>query len=126
MRYQNSMGKILALDLGDQWVGSALSDVTKLLARPYKTVPQKELQSFLREILTKESLETIVMGHPRTMRGTASAQTISTEQTFKLLQEQFPQIVWVLWDERLSSKRAAAQQKKPARRSVAQKLDRLQ
>ena len=32
------MSKILALDLGDRWVGTAITDASLTLARPYKTV----------------------------------------------------------------------------------------
>lgn len=99
------MGKILALDLGDQWVGLALSDLTKMFARPYKTVPAQELEEQLISILQQESIDTIVVGYPRTMRGTESEQTRKVKATYTLLTERFSSYQFVLWDERLSSKR---------------------
>jgi putative Holliday junction resolvase len=98
--------KILALDIGDVWVGSALSDPMGIIARPYKTVTAHELTSFLRTVLSQERIGTVVVGHPKTMKGTISDQTQKIEATFKELETLFADKKWVLWDERLSSKRA--------------------
>ena len=99
---------ILALDLGDVWTGTALSDSLGITARPYQTVPTKELEAFLRTTIDKEGVERIVIGWPKTMKGTESAQTKKTVAFKEQLEEIFPQISWVLWDERLTSKQAAA------------------
>lgn len=101
--------KIVALDLGEAWIGSALSDASRMFAKPYKTVTPKELIPFLNKLLEEEQIDTIVVGHPRTMKGTASEQTMLVEQQFEKLKGAFPALHWVLWDERLSSKRAAQQ-----------------
>jgi putative Holliday junction resolvase len=101
--------KIVALDLGQAWIGSALSDASRMFAKPYKTVTPKELITFLNQLLAEEPIDTIVVGHPRTMKGTASEQTLLVEQQFAKLKDRFPALIWVLWDERLSSKRAAQQ-----------------
>ncbi|CAF1594216.1 unnamed protein product [Didymodactylos carnosus] len=58
------MSKILALDLGDQWVGVAITDASRFFARPFETVTLVELEPYL----------------------------------------------FILWDERLSSKRAETRQ----------------
>lgn len=109
--------KIVALDLGDRWTGVALSDSTRSWARPHDTYPSKELIARLEQLFNKEDISLVVVGHPRTMKGTASDQTRSVEAMFAHLQAQFPHKQWVLWDERLSSKRAAAQTqgKKPTK-----------
>lgn len=98
--------KFLALDLGDQWVGSALSDSLGLLSKPFKTVKAKELESFLTDIFSKEEITTVILGYPKTMKGTESEQTKKIIQTKTLLEERFPEKTWILWDERLTSKRA--------------------
>lgn len=100
------MSKIAALDLGDQWIGIAISDSAKLFARPYITVKAKELISFLTLFLEKENIESIVVGLPKTMNGNISEQTQKVINLKDKLEIIFFQVKWILWDERLSSKRA--------------------
>lgn len=112
--------KIVALDIGDVWTGSAISDAMGILARPYKTVKTLELEAFLREIIVKEGVGTVVVGNPITMKGKVSEQTRSVQDYFKILKERFTQVSWLLWDERLSSKRA--QELKPGRHGKEEKM----
>jgi putative holliday junction resolvase len=103
--------KIFALDLGDQWVGTAISDAIGLLAKPYKTIKVNELNGFLKEVFEKERISTVVIGYPVTMRGTESKQTERIVKQKEELEKQFPAFSWILWDERLSSKRAQSLKK---------------
>lgn len=98
--------KLLALDLGDKWVGTALSDALGIVARPYQTTTLNDLVSFLKDLFAKEKIGTIVIGYPITMRATESKQTESTLLIKEKLEQEFPSHIWLLWDERLSSKRA--------------------
>lgn len=100
------MGKILALDLGDQWIGVAISDIDGIIARPYTTIEASELTAFLTRCIEAEQLTTIVLGLPTTMRHTISQQTQKILKQKDQLEKSFPAIQWILWDERLSSKRA--------------------
>lgn len=99
--------KILALDIGDIWTGSAISDPLGMFARPYKTVETKKIELFLSTVIEKEKIKTIVVGYPKTMRGTQSEQTKKIEEIKEKLEMKFDIVNWKLWDERLSSKRAA-------------------
>lgn len=98
--------KIIACDLGDIWTGIAISDALHITARPLTTVLTAELPDFIRTLLKEEPISTIVLGYPQTMRGRESEQTIKIKQYGATLQKQFPAIVWVWWDERLSSRQA--------------------
>lgn len=98
--------KILALDLGDVHTGTAISDITGLLAKPYKTIPTGQLENFLKEIIKEEEIDKIIIGYPKTMAGKISAQTQKIINTKTELEKKFPKIIWILWDERLSSKKA--------------------
>ncbi len=102
------MSKILALDVGDVWTGTALSDALALLARPYKTVKTVQLETFLKDLLDSEPIDSVVVGNPRTLRGTVSQQTVKAQQVKERLERKFDMVSWVLWDERLTSKRAQA------------------
>ena len=67
--------KTVALDIGNKWTGSAISDALGMFARPYKTVATKELEDFITQLLKTETISTIVIGYPKTMKGKESEQT---------------------------------------------------
>lgn len=98
--------KFVALDVGDVWTGTAISDSIGFFARPYQTVETPDLIPFLTKLLTQESIDTIIVGHPKTLKGTISDQTKKVETMFKELEQHFTSVKWLLWDERLSSKHA--------------------
>lgn len=103
--------KIAALDIGDQWTGIALSDALGLLAKPYITVETEQLIADIEKLLQKERISSIVIGYPKTLKGTVSEQTKKIDAMAELLRATFPSVEWILWDERLSSKRADMQKK---------------
>ena len=98
--------KILALDIGDRWTGSALSDPLCMFAHPYKTVQTVELKEFIKKIIDQEQVKTIVIGYPQTLRGTESEQTKKIITIAADLEQSFSTIDWVMWDERFTSKQA--------------------
>lgn len=98
----------MALDLGDAWTGIALTDITRMFARPVTTVATEDLKPFLVQTLSDEQIETIIIGHPRTMKGGESEQTRKIVAQKEHLAKEFPEKEFILWDERLSSRRAQA------------------
>lgn len=98
--------KIMALDLGDAWVGTALTDPLRFFSKPYKTVAADQLESFLQETFAQEKISIVVVGYPKTMQGTESDQTRLVVVMKEKLETMFPAQQWILWDERLSSKQA--------------------
>ena len=98
--------KILALDIGDVWVGSALSDPLGITCKPYKTIKFPELKNFLKQIIIDENIKTIVIGYPKTLKGKESEQTKKIVLVKNKLEQDYKAVEWILWDERLSSKRA--------------------
>lgn len=98
--------KILALDVGDAWTGTALSDALGMFAKPYQTTPSSDLISFLRTLFAHEKINKVIIGYPKTMRGTVSEQTKKVEDVKTQLEKEFPDKQFIFWDERLSSKRA--------------------
>ncbi|MCL4361561.1 Holliday junction resolvase RuvX [Candidatus Dependentiae bacterium] len=96
--------KILALDIGDQWTGIAISDSSQTFVKPFTTVSLQELKPFLTKILTEQEIDTIVVGRPITLKGTISKQTEKVIKKKEELENEFKQVKWVLWDERLTSK----------------------
>lgn len=98
--------RIMALDIGDRWIGVALSDALKITSTPLTTVERTNLFAYLTTALTHHRPETMVVGYPKTMKGTESEQTKKVTALFEQLRQEFDSVAWTLWDERLSSKRA--------------------
>ncbi|MCA9770144.1 Holliday junction resolvase RuvX [Candidatus Dependentiae bacterium] len=98
--------KTLALDIGDSWTGIAISDSLGMFAKPYTTIATHNLLQKITEILSEQSIGTIVVGYPKTMRGTESKQTQKIVALKQKLETAISSVKWLLWDERLSSKRA--------------------
>ncbi|MBI2344567.1 Holliday junction resolvase RuvX [Candidatus Dependentiae bacterium] len=107
--------KVLALDLGDVWTGTALSDPLKIIARPFKTIKTSELLTSLQEIVNSQPIDTIIIGYPKTMRGTESEQTKKVLVQKEKIEQLFHNKKIILWDERLSSKAARDIQGKKAK-----------
>jgi putative Holliday junction resolvase len=103
--------KIIALDIGDAWTGIAISDSIGLLAQPHSTAPTMQLRKILQDIIKQHDIKTIVVGYPQTMSGKESEQTKKIVSFKESLAQEMPSIAWILWDERLSSKRAAQMKK---------------
>ncbi|HJM68504.1 MAG TPA: Holliday junction resolvase RuvX [Candidatus Babeliales bacterium] len=103
--------KILALDLGDVHTGVAISDAMGITCQPLTTISTFRLEEELGKILSQEQVKDIVVGYPRTLRGTESKQTEKILQQFEELKIAFPQYSWKLCDERLTSKHAGSIQR---------------
>lgn len=99
--------KILGLDIGDRWTGVAISDELGMFARPYNTIETQHLSDFLKKIITEESISTVVVGYPKTLKGTESEQTQKIIRIMEQLKKKFPKTTWQLWDERLTSQQAS-------------------
>ncbi len=99
------MGRFLAIDHGSKRVGLALSDPMKIIAKPFKTITytdSADLIDSLRTIIESESVERIVLGLPRGMKGQNTAQT-EVVMTFADQLKSGLDIPIELIDERLSS-----------------------
>lgn len=97
------MGRILAIDYGKKRTGIAVTDPLKLIANGLTTVASPGLLAFLKEYLSKESVETFVVGKPVTLLNEPSENWKRVEPFVNLLRKQFPQIPVVLIDERFTS-----------------------
>jgi putative Holliday junction resolvase len=67
------MGRALALDVGTKTIGVAMSDPGRLLASPVRTLSRKSVAADTAEIatiVTKEGVDTIVVGLPLELDGT--------------------------------------------------------
>jgi putative Holliday junction resolvase len=106
--------RVLGIDYGRRRIGLALSDVTGLLARPWKAISARDgaqgvAGDLAREIdlLRQEAdgLGAVVLGLPRRLSGEANAQTPMVEAIAARLGK-MTDLPIVLQDERLTSREA--------------------
>lgn len=100
------MGRILALDYGQKRVGIAVTDESRIIANGLKTLHVKDVMDFLKEYVSKENVDCIVVGEPRDMKNQASDASRFIEPFVKHLKKQFPDIVVDRMDERFTSRMA--------------------
>lgn len=97
------MGRILALDYGKKRTGVAVSDPLQIIANALETVPTAQLMPYLKQYMSRESVDTIVVGKPTRMDGTPSETFALIEPFVVRLRREFPSVEVVYWDERFTS-----------------------
>jgi putative holliday junction resolvase len=94
--------------VGDVRTGVAISDPGRVLASPLQIVPSGDLPSFLRRLVNEQDVREVVVGVPRTLGGEVSFQASRILATLDALKRDFPGVRFVEWDERLTTRIAAA------------------
>lgn len=100
------MARILALDYGTKRVGVAVTDPLQLIASGLTTLHITEVIPFLKEYITKEGVECIVIGLPKNTDNSPSELEAHITPFIKHLQRLFPKLVIEREDERFTSKMA--------------------
>lgn len=101
------MARIVAIDYGEKRTGLAASDPMQIIANGITTVDtKKELLPFLKEYISKEEVETIVVGFPKTLRNEPAIVTALITPFVEKLRRTYPKIEVVCYDERFTSKMA--------------------
>ncbi len=101
------MSRIMAIDWGRKRCGLAVTDPEQIIASPLTTVDTNRCVAFLKQYLSKEKVEKIVLGYPKDLKNTQSATTLQVEQFQNILQGHFPALSIIRFDERFTSKMAA-------------------
>ena len=99
------MSRLLALDVGDERIGVAISDESATLARPCEVLERVPgPASFLRiaEIVRTQSVVRIIVGLPLLEDGTQGKQVASTEAYVRGLARHVD-VPITLWDERYTT-----------------------
>ncbi len=102
--------RILALDVGEVRVGTAISDPAGLTAQPGPTLERRPDASFFKqlgEIIEQGPAGEVVVGLPVSLKGQRSGK--SCEAVMSLLEEcrvRWPGINWKTWDERFTTTEA--------------------
>jgi len=97
--------RILSIDYGDSRIGLAISDVMKIIAKPYKTIKnlsEKEVLNSIKQIVEEKNVEKIIVGLPITLKNTYSEQTKKVQKFVSFLDEEI-NVPVLTYDERLTS-----------------------
>ncbi len=100
------LGRILAIDYGQKRVGFAVSDELRICANALETVHVSKAFDFIVQYLSKETVDIIVVGEPKTMNFVASDSTRYIEPFVNRLKKAFPDLKIDRYDERFTSKMA--------------------
>ena len=106
LKEQLSYGKaLLGLDFGEKTIGLALSDLTLIIASPYKTIKRTSINKDIYELIDviKElNIGGLVFGLPKMMSGLEGERAAKTRKFASRLQAKID-IPITFWDERFSS-----------------------
>lgn len=97
------MGRILAIDYGTKRTGIAVTDPLRIVPGGLKTVATHELNAFLADYFSKESVDVVVVGYPTNMNGEESASMKQIRPFVDKLVKQYPDKKIVMFDERFTS-----------------------
>lgn len=100
------MARILALDYGQKRTGVAVTDELQIIASGLTTVPTNELIDFLKEYISKENVELILIGEPKQMNNEASESEVFIKEFINKFEKEIPNMPYKRVDERYTSKMA--------------------
>ena len=98
--------RIMAIDYGRKRTGIAVTDPLQIIATGLTTVDTHMALVFLRDYLSREAVETIIVGEPLNLDDTDTHATAGAREFAKKLKRHFPQVKIEMVDERFTSKMA--------------------
>jgi len=101
------MGRILSIDYGGKRTGLAVTDPLRIIATGLCTVETPKLMAFLKDYLSRETVDLALIGMPVNWDDTDTHATPLVKSFIKSLNKQFPQLPVKEVDERFTSKMAA-------------------
>jgi len=99
--------RIIAIDYGKKRTGLAVTDPLKIIATGLTTVETRQLLPFLKDYFNTETVERIIIGHPKNLDDSDTHATPMVEKFIIELQKNFPAIPIERVDERFTSKLAS-------------------
>lgn len=97
------MGRILAIDFGRKRTGVAVTDILKITANAVGTIQTATLIDFLKDYVSKETVELIVVGLPKQLNGEPSESMKYITPFMNRLKKEIPNIAVETYDERFTS-----------------------
>lgn len=97
------MGRILGIDYGRKRTGIAVTDPLQIIAGNLATVPTHTLMQFIKDYMTREQVELIVIGQPTQLNGQPSESMRYITPFVNRLRHELPAVPVVMYDERFTS-----------------------
>lgn len=97
------MGRIMGIDYGRKRTGVAVTDPLKIIAGNLATVPTHTLMQFIKDYLSREQVERIVIGQPTQLNGEPSESMKYITPFVNRLRKELPDMPVVMYDERFTS-----------------------
>jgi putative Holliday junction resolvase len=97
--------RLLGLDVGEKTIGLALSDVSRMIATPYKTIERTKFTKdaeIILSLIKEYNIGALVLGYPINMDGSEGPRCQSVRQFTRSLGEK-TDIPMLLADERMST-----------------------
>ena len=98
------MAKAVGIDYGTKRVGISISDSSQIIATALCTVENNNIFSFLKDLLKKEEVDTIVIGEAKNLDNTETDSSKQIYQFIEKLKNKFPKVLIKTIDERFTSK----------------------
>ena len=99
----NYAKKFLSIDFGLKYIGTAISDTSNIIAKPFGTFTEDEIFKKLNDILISENICGLILGKPYHLDGSESEMSRKVIDFSEKI-EKITAIPILLLDERLSSK----------------------
>lgn len=100
------MGRLMAIDYGLKRVGIAVTDPDKIIATALNTIETVKLMDFIRQYVSRETVEEIIVGEPKQMNNQPSQIEGNIKTFIDQLHKFLPEMRIVRFDERFTSKMA--------------------
>lgn len=97
------MARILSIDYGKKRTGIAVTDPLQIIANGLATVSTSELLSYLKDYLSREQVERIIIGRPMQTNGQPSENLQRVEQFVNRWKKEMPGVPVEYVDERFTS-----------------------
>jgi putative Holliday junction resolvase len=97
------VARILSIDYGKKRTGLAVTDPLQIIAGGLATVATSELFDYLKDYVTREEVERMVIGEPKQPNGQPSENLQRVQQFVNRWRKAMPQIPIEYYDERFTS-----------------------
>ena len=97
------MARILSIDYGKKRTGIAATDIMQIVPGGLATVDTSTLMGWLKDYVSREPVERIIIGEPRQLNGLPSENMQRVRQFVDTWRKQMPTVPIEYFDERFTS-----------------------